>query len=83
MMVFKVRDTGMGIAPKYHEKIFERFSQVHDITTESLSGTGLGLPLTKSIVEAMKGQILFTSELGKGSEFIVKLPIRQVTTVNS
>jgi predicted ATPase/signal transduction histidine kinase/ActR/RegA family two-component response regulator len=69
---FQVEDTGPGIAPEHLSRIFEPFEQVGDQRARS-EGTGLGLALTKKIVEQMGGSIEVQSELGKGSVFTVTL----------
>jgi len=71
-----VADTGFGIAPDQVEKIFDEYSRVHDENNSRwIIGTGLGLPVTKKLVEGMSGSIVVKSELGKGSEFTVQLPL--------
>ena len=67
---FEVADTGIGISPKYHEKIFDSFEQAEKGTTRKYGGTGLGLVISKSIIELMGGRIWVESKLGKGSQFI-------------
>ncbi|MHB8580257.1 MAG: response regulator [Ignavibacteriaceae bacterium] len=71
----KVMDTGIGIAKKDHEIIFEEFRQASEGFKRNFEGTGLGLSITKKLVEKFGGNIIVESELGKGSTFIVKLPI--------
>ena len=68
-------DTGPGIAPGDHERIFEEFQQSH-AGLEQREGTGLGLPLSKRLVELHGGRIWLESELGKGSTFVFTLPAR-------
>ena len=68
---FYVRDTGIGIPQSLHDKIFERFSQVN---TTSFGGTGLGLTITKNLVQLLGGKIWLTSEEGKGSTFFFIIP---------
>jgi len=70
-----VADTGPGIAPGDHERIFEEFQQT-DAGLERLEGTGLGLALSKRLVELHGGRIWLESELGKGSTFVFTLPAR-------
>ena len=70
-----VADTGPGIAPEDHERIFEEFQQT-DAGLEQLEGTGLGLALSKRLVELHGGRIWLESELGKGSTFVFTLPAR-------
>lgn len=67
-----VSDLGMGIAKEHQQQIFNRFERA--ISHDHISGLGLGLYITKQIVEAHGGSIEVVSELGKGSVFIVKLP---------
>jgi heavy metal sensor kinase len=70
-----VSDTGMGIAKEDQERIFNRFFRVDKARSREQGGSGLGLSICKWIVEAHQGEIKVESELGKGSSFIVKLPI--------
>lgn len=67
-----VRDYGIGIPADKYEKIFERFERA--ISAQNISGLGLGLYITKKIVQAHQGNITVRSELGKGSLFVVELP---------
>ncbi|RWC37098.1 MAG: GAF domain-containing protein [Mesorhizobium sp.] len=71
-----VRDTGPGIAPKDQLLIFEEFQQVDSSSTRQKGGTGLGLAISKRIVEMHGGTIGVESELGSGSTFCLKIPIR-------
>jgi signal transduction histidine kinase len=68
-----VRDQGLGIAQDNLDRIFQRFERA--ITVSSISGLGLGLYISKQIVEAHHGVIRVQSKLGEGSEFIVELPL--------
>ncbi len=70
----EVADTGIGIDPQYHEKIFERFFQVDSSTTRAYGGAGLGLAISRHIVEAHGGSIGVRSALGQGSTFYLTLP---------
>jgi signal transduction histidine kinase len=70
-----VADTGPGIAPQDHERIFEEFQQT-EAGVEQREGTGLGLALSKRLVELHGGRIWIDSELGKGSTFVFTLPAR-------
>lgn len=74
---FEVSDQGIGIAPEHINKIFERFYRVDSSLTAQVSGTGLGLHIAKSLVEAHGGTITVESEVGKGSTFTVLLPMKQ------
>jgi len=69
-----VRDTGIGIAPKDQEAVFEEFRQVGTDYTSKQEGTGLGLALTRRFVELHGGRIWLASELGKGSTFYFTIP---------
>ncbi|MBP0018946.1 MAG: GAF domain-containing protein [Cyanobacteria bacterium SBLK] len=71
-----VEDTGIGIAPERHKRIFEEFYQGDQTTTRKYSGTGLGLAITKSLVELMQGKIELESQLGKGTTFCIELPYK-------
>jgi len=71
----EVTDSGVGIAAEFHESIFEKFSQVDSSETRDIKGSGLGLPIARSITEHHGGQLLVESEEGKGSTFIVELPL--------
>ncbi|MDX2197672.1 MAG: ATP-binding protein [Phycisphaerae bacterium] len=70
----RVTDTGIGIAPEHHEKIFEKFYRVDDPGVAATEGTGLGLAITREILRMHGGSIRVESELGKGSTFVIDLP---------
>ena len=72
----RVSDTGYGIAPEELPRIFERFYRVKTERTRNIIGTGLGLPIVKSIIEAHNGTIQAESKEGVGSTFYVRLPIQ-------
>ena len=71
-----VKDTGVGIAPEHHEKVFKDFEQADDSTTRSYGGTGLGLAISKRIIEQMKGKMKVYSQLGEGATFKVKFNLK-------
>lgn len=72
----KVADNGFGIDAKYMDKIFERFYRVKNDKTRFITGTGLGLPIVKGIVDSMNGYINVESEVNRGSTFTVILPLK-------
>lgn len=72
-----VQDNGIGIPEEHLNKIFEKFHQVEGSLHRSTSGTGVGLAITKGLVEAHQGKIWVESELGKGSTFTFTLPISE------
>lgn len=72
---FEVADTGIGISPDYVEKIFESFTQAGTDIARKFGGTGLGLTISKQLVDLMRGEIKVTSELGKGTKFTVIVPL--------
>jgi signal transduction histidine kinase/CheY-like chemotaxis protein/HPt (histidine-containing phosphotransfer) domain-containing protein len=73
---FSVKDTGLGIAPEKRALIFERFHQADAQTTRRFGGTGLGLSIVKQLVDLQNGIIQLKSEIGEGTEFMVRLPFR-------
>jgi CheY-like chemotaxis protein len=77
---FQVEDTGIGIAATDLEKIFEPFQQVGDQQYKA-EGTGLGLPITKKLIEMMSGDLHVESTLGKGTTFWMELDLPEVSTV--
>jgi len=73
-ILFKVSDTGIGIAAENHDTIFKEFGQVDNPLQNRYRGTGLGLPLCRNLAMLLGGRIWLESELGKGSTFFVSLP---------
>lgn len=74
---FFVKDDGMGMAPEFQKKIFESFSREDSARVQKTEGTGLGMAITKYIVDAMNGTIELKSEQGKGSEFHITLDLEK------
>ncbi len=74
----RVKDTGVGIPPEFQERIFERFYRVDKARSRDTGGTGLGLAITRNIVLLHKGSIKVHSTEGKGSVFIVRIPLNYV-----
>lgn len=72
---FHVKDEGCGINQDYLDKIFIPFEREKNALNNAVAGTGLGLAITKSLVEMLHGTIEVSSELGKGAEFVVTLPL--------
>lgn len=75
-ITFFVSDTGIGIEKEIQSTIFERFRQANDSTTRLYGGTGLGLSIVKNLIELMKGDISLESEIGKGTMFKFRLPLK-------
>jgi PAS domain S-box-containing protein len=73
---FYIRDTGIGMSPEFVARIFEPFERERNSTISRIQGTGLGMAITKSIVDMMNGTISVKSEQGVGSEFLVTLTFR-------
>lgn len=76
-IVIKVTDHGVGIAAKHLPRLFERFYRVDKARSRKLGGTGLGLAIVKHVAQLHNGSINVESELGKGSTFILTIPISQ------
>lgn len=72
----EVNDTGIGISKEEKEKVFEEFSQEDTSIEKKYGGSGLGLAITKKITDLLKGKITLESESGKGSTFLVRIPIK-------
>ena len=71
-----VKDTGIGISEENQKTIFNRFNQVIDKNSEQKGGSGLGLTITKQIIELHGGEIKVKSKVNEGSEFIIILPVK-------
>jgi signal transduction histidine kinase/ActR/RegA family two-component response regulator len=74
---FEVRDTGIGMSPQAAEHVFERFRQADDTISRRFGGSGLGLTISRLLVEAMGGRLELESSEGAGSEFVVHLPCEE------
>ncbi len=72
----RVKDNGIGMSPEFAERIFEPFERERSSTVSRIQGTGLGMAITKNIVDMMSGTIELITEQGKGSEFIIHLTLR-------
>jgi signal transduction histidine kinase len=80
-VVWKVRDTGVGIAPEEQARIFEPFRQVGDVHTSRAAGTGLGLSVSRQLARLLGGEVTVESALGAGSTFTLRLPIKGPTAI--
>ncbi len=75
-MEFVCRDTGIGMAEAFQKRIFEPFAQEHAGSRTKFAGTGLGMPISKKLIEKMGGTITFESEEGVGTTFVIRVPFR-------
>jgi signal transduction histidine kinase len=73
-VLFKVKDTGVGILPENLDKVFDRFRKIDDNDTNPYRGGGLGLTISENLVKMMNGTIWVDSEMGKGSTFYFRIP---------
>ena len=73
---FRIKDNGIGMSPEFAQKIFEPFERERTSTVSRIQGTGLGMAITKNIVDMMGGTIEVQTEQGKGTEFIIRVPLR-------
>ncbi|MCQ2073072.1 MAG: response regulator [Bacteroidaceae bacterium] len=73
---FRIKDNGMGMSQDYLKMIFEPFMRVKSTTVSGIQGTGLGMAITKALVDMMDGQITVSSELGKGTETVITFDFR-------
>lgn len=72
----RVKDNGIGMSPEFAEKIFELFERERTSTVSKIQGTGLGMPISKNIIEMMGGTIEVQTKKNKGTEFIIRLPLK-------
>ena len=75
-MEFVCRDTGIGMTEEFQKYIFEPFAQEHAGSRTKFAGTGLGMPITKKLVEKMSGTISFESKEGTGTTFVIRIPFQ-------
>ena len=73
---FRIKDNGIGMSPEFAKRIFEPFERERTSTVSRIQGTGLGMAITKNIVDMMGGTIEVQTAQGKGSEFIIRVPLR-------
>lgn len=73
---FVISDTGIGMSPEYQSHLFDEFSRERTSTVSKQQGTGLGLAISKRIIDMMEGTIDVESEVGKGSKFTIRVPMR-------
>ena len=73
---FVCRDTGIGMTEAFQKRIFEPFAQEHAGSRTKFAGTGLGMPITKKLVEKMGGTISFESKEGTGTTFVIRIPFQ-------
>ena len=76
MISFAVKDSGIGIAPKDFDRVFEEFQQVDSSNTRKYKGTGLGLPIARKLARMLGGDLTVSSELGQGSTFTMTIPAK-------
>ena len=81
--IISVKDTGIGIPKENLEMIFDQFRQASEGIGRSYEGSGLGLALTKKYVQLLGGTIMVSSEVGRGSEFLVSIPHKKIVTNNT
>lgn len=80
---FRVKDNGIGMTKEFQEKIFDTFTREEKAQVNKIEGTGLGMAITKAIVEAMKGTITLQSAPGEGSDFHITLDLEKADTAES
>ena len=77
-LMYKVTDNGIGMTPEFLNVLFDPFEREVTSSDSGIQGTGLGMPITKNIVELMHGEIHVTSQKGKGSHFVLRIPMKIV-----
>ena len=78
MVIFKIQDTGIGIPKDKIKRIFEKFWQYDSSSRKEHKGAGLGLTISKDIIELLNGEITVESELKKGTTFLIKIPLEEI-----
>lgn len=78
-LTLMIEDSGIGIAPEHHNRLFERFYTVDKSRSRKLGGTGLGLSIVKHIVNLYAGNIFFTSAADKGTTFVIEFPVSKLS----
>ena len=73
---FRVKDTGIGMSPEFAQRIFDPFERERSSTVSRIQGTGLGMSISKNIIDMMGGSIKVNTEQGKGTEFVIRLELR-------
>jgi len=81
MLQFEIKDSGIGISPEFHAKIFDRFSQVEASNSRRYGGNGLGLAITKNLIDLMDGMIWLESEPEVGTSFYFTLPLKDEESI--
>jgi len=77
--ILSIKDTGVGIAAHEQKKVFDRFYRAEKSRTRHAGGSGLGLPIVKSIIDSLGGSVALSSEVGRGTEVIISLPIHKAS----
>jgi signal transduction histidine kinase len=75
-VAIEVADTGLGIAPEDQRRLFERFYRTSSATENAIPGVGLGLSISRAIVEGHGGRIAVSSEVGRGTTFTIEIPLQ-------
>ncbi len=79
-LIFRVRDTGIGLHPKQQERLFDEFFRAGDPGMSPTKGTGIGLTITRKLIELLGGKIALTSSPGKGTTFTISVPVEEEAT---
>lgn len=82
-VAFTITDNGMGMSPEFVERIFDPFERSEEVSIARIQGTGLGMSITKALIDAMGGIVEVDSEKGRGSSFRVTLELRVVSSVDA